>query len=130
MPNYLAMSIGEPPWIWLVVVALAAMVLILLQSLCAILQILQGIKTWARAKGWTLVRVHRRSLLPPGRWTTGQGVQIFRVTLRDTAGITRGAWLICTDPNALEISDFEVIWDDRVSNQRVPVRDRPRIVCH
>jgi hypothetical protein len=74
------------------------------------------VEKWATTGGFQLVSLKRRTLVPFWRPLDSRRFQFFRVTVRDTAGVERKAWLRlesdCTEPEIIDVA-----WDDKKSSE-------------
>ena len=91
----------------------AGIALLVLLSVWSRSQALDALRRWAQAEGSVLVSARRRSFVP--LWLVGRGCQFFRVTVRDSRGEIRRAWIRCLDFNSAEPHNLEVTWDERTS---------------
>ena len=91
----------------------AGIALLVVLSMWSRTQALDALRRWAQAEGMVLISARRRSLVP--LWVSGKGFQFFRVTIRDSSGEIRRAWIRCLDFNTTEPHNLEVTWDERTS---------------
>jgi hypothetical protein len=100
-----------------VVLPLAALALLVLVALSLVWRTLRSesmLEQWARANHVTLVGAARRAFSQgPFFWTTGKAQMVYFVTVRDSGGHTRHAWVRCGGSFLGMLSDtIDVRWED------------------
>ncbi|EEF56999.1 hypothetical protein [Pedosphaera parvula] len=96
----------------------AATLLLFALSIWSKTQALDTLKRWAKSQGLEIVSAKRRSFVPT--WRSGKGYQFFRITVRDSKGHNRQAWVRCLDFNSAEPWNIEVAWDNEKSETTSP----------